>query len=1048
MTSLVLTDSSQLRDDGFEKLPDQIMYPYAEPYDLQTHRAREKPFRENHPQFNRPGLKHDLLVISSLVYYESSALDHAATKEAFGSSLHGTHPACNKRDQSTMSVYVQPGTLLQPWLLAFRHVMVSNGGKELRWIVFCIILVVLAGPSSQVPASTSEKLWEEISDVKTMMVTISDELQKFNSLYLSKLEYRMVSMATTLSSLDSNIKNLQERAHVWDTFQLHVSAWNEQINTLDKKMDILSRGQNKLLLVDGKVNSLLSLDYKMERMLEKMEEADDKLNSLGKTLESQSSGPLFSEFATRGALSTLKLIERKVDRIYGGLAQYGKPTAAHPGGHKPNKHRGDLAGGEESSKGKLVIRCNTPIIVEELLKDVSSKVDVIFDKVSQEEEDVILLKTALGDMQSTSSEGVEELNQPPEMKLLDKLWKRLTSPSKKTARALEGLESSVRFLGNTTSILMQDQAAVLDRLVTCCHRTGVELGTFTGNTELLLKRTESALNGLAHQGNSSMQVVEGLLREQRRLLEARGCGQYPGTVPEVSPAPAPAPTPPDVDLGSGDLEYIPAGRDDSEDGVQRWKISLSPTSYLPSGLAAFRNYRTSHVKVVWLQTNAYRGKDRKMPPVVFKASLTHPGSVVTGKMHITVNSATHAEMLADSSRAEGIEVEAWCILGKKGLRECGWRGPRCESWRSQVMRATISPSTPARARPVQFGPEGVEPDRQGLLYPVIQRRGSYRGSRQNFSLPWVEYKGGFGQLEQEFWFGNDFIHSYRASFIVRLGKVQGSLFVPAPNSIPLGFSSALKRSKTTTETSSSAPGKLSSVYKDSSSNSQLSTSDTQKKKSARQQKRRKPFLDTSSDSSSYDETEVIYVSTDNEDSDDNVDCQFCGKPFSGDKCGEKWISCGKCYQWCHELLTSEREVELRVELEAFNGSTAWAQYNTFRVDSEEHGYRLSVGGYSGNATDSLSEHNNKPFSTVDRTNDEAPPCCPCAPAYGGGWWFYSCFESNLNGVYYSPGDEPSRDSYRGLIWEHWLGDHSLRASVMMVRDRDYGFDDTIIPEDP
>nr|CAD7428241.1 unnamed protein product [Timema monikensis] len=678
MTSLVLPDSSQLTTDGFEKLPDQIMFPYAEPNNLQKHvLAAVTSDSQNLVGYN---LKGGCLVCLKVVAWVPLCWDqrgpavkwsssritkalwscsgrerilfhplphcllsvHRACNEiyqfamnvcmcnpAFGSSLHGTHPACNKRDQFTMSVYVQPSTLLQPWILAIRHVMVSNGGKELRWIVLCIILVVLAGPSSQVPTSTSEKLWEEISDVKTMMVTISDELQKFNSLYLSKLEYRMVTMATTLSSLDSNIKNLQERAHVWDTFQLHVSAWNEQINTLDKKMDILSRGQNKLLLVDGKVNSLLSLDYKMERMLEKMEEADDKLNSLGKTLESQSSGPLFSEFATRGALSTLKLIERKVDRIYGGLAQYGKPTAGHPGGHKPNKHRGDLAGGEESSKGKLVIRCNTPIIVEELLKDVSSKVDVIFDKVSQEEEDVILLKTALGDMQSTSSEGVEELNQPPEMKLLDKLWKRLTSPSKKTARALEGLESSVRFLGNTTSILMQDQAAVLDRLVTCCHRTGVELGTFTGNTELLLKRTESALNGLAHQGNSSMQVVEGLLREQRRLLETGGCGQYPGTVPEVSPAPAPAPTPPDVELGSGDLEYMPAGRDDSEDGG--------------------------------------RGKDRKMPPVVFKASLTHPGSVGAGKMHITVNSATYAEMLADSSRTEGIEVEAWCILGKKEL---------------------------------------------------------------------------------------------------------------------------------------------------------------------------------------------------------------------------------------------------------------------------------------------------------------------------------------------------------------------------------------------
>nr|CAD7453532.1 unnamed protein product [Timema tahoe] len=35
IASLVLTDSSQLTADGFEKLPDQIMYPYAEPYDLQ-----------------------------------------------------------------------------------------------------------------------------------------------------------------------------------------------------------------------------------------------------------------------------------------------------------------------------------------------------------------------------------------------------------------------------------------------------------------------------------------------------------------------------------------------------------------------------------------------------------------------------------------------------------------------------------------------------------------------------------------------------------------------------------------------------------------------------------------------------------------------------------------------------------------------------------------------------------------------------------------------------------------------------------------------------
>ena len=63
-------------------------------------------------------------------------------------------------------------------------------------------------------------------------------------------------------------------------------------------------------------------------------------------------------------------------------------------------------------------------------------------------------------------------------------------------------------------------------------------------------------------------------------------------------------------------------------------------------------------------------------------------------------------------------------------------------------------------------------------------------------------------------------------------------------------------------------------------------------------------------------------------------------------------------------------------------------FHVFRVDDEASDYQVWVGGYTGNASDSLSAHNGYKFSTVDRNNDEAPKCCPCAPAYGGGWWFY------------------------------------------------------------
>ena len=120
------------------------------------------------------------------------------------------------------------------------------------------------------------------------------------------------------------------------------------------------------------------------------------------------------------------------------------------------------------------------------------------------------------------------------------------------------------------------------------------------------------------------------------------------------------------------------------------------------------------------------------------------------------------------------------------------------------------------------------------------------------------------------------------------------------------------------------------------------------------------------------------------------------KMDSGEFYGEFWYG----NDFYSSFISAEGMI-LRVELEDFEGNTVYAQYDTFLVESEAENYRLWVGGYSGNATDSLSAHNGHRFSTLDRDNDEAPQCCPCAPAYGGGWWFYSCFESNLNGEYHT-----------------------------------------------
>ena len=62
---------------------------------------------------------------------------------------------------------------------------------------------------------------------------------------------------------------------------------------------------------------------------------------------------------------------------------------------------------------------------------------------------------------------------------------------------------------------------------------------------------------------------------------------------------------------------------------------------------------------------------------------------------------------------------------------------------------------------------------------------------------------------------------------------------------------------------------------------------------------------------------------------------------------------------------------------------------------------------------------------------------------------YSCFEANLNGEYFS--DPTQNGYYRGIIWELWLGDYSLKETKMMIRPSSYKTSQqvsSISPPDP
>ncbi|XP_076331651.1 techylectin-5B-like isoform X3 [Tachypleus tridentatus] len=127
-------------------------------------------------------------------------------------------------------------------------------------------------------------------------------------------------------------------------------------------------------------------------------------------------------------------------------------------------------------------------------------------------------------------------------------------------------------------------------------------------------------------------------------------------------------------------------------------------------------------------------------------------------------------------------------------------------------------------------------------------------------------------------------------------------------------------------------------------------------------------------------------------------------------------------------LTNQDSMVLRVDLEDFEGSRRYAEYDEFLVGSERELYKMNYKTYKGDAGNSLAHHNNMMFSTKDKDNDKYNGSC--AQSYKGGWWYNSCHHSNLNGLYYTE----NKVDATGVSWYQWKSKHgTLKTSEMKIR---------------
>ncbi|KAG7259972.1 hypothetical protein CRUP_036720 [Coryphaenoides rupestris] len=145
--------------------------------------------------------------------------------------------------------------------------------------------------------------------------------------------------------------------------------------------------------------------------------------------------------------------------------------------------------------------------------------------------------------------------------------------------------------------------------------------------------------------------------------------------------------------------------------------------------------------------------------------------------------------------------------------------------------------------------------------------------------------------------------------------------------------------------------------------------------------------------------------------------------------GEYWLGLEGIYK-----LGRQGDYKLLVELEDWMGKKVYAQYSSFHLEPEAEGYRLRLGTYQGNAGDSLSSHNGKQFTTLDRDKDGYAG--NCAHFQKGGWWYNSCGQANLNGVWYTGG--VYRSKYQdGIFWADYGGGfYSMKAVRILIRPID------------
>lgn len=300
--------------------------------------------------------------------------------------------------------------------------------------------------SPDISSSANEKLLE-------MMTKISLRLDSMDLHYHSKLEEKFVSMVQLLSSLDANVKQLQEKAQVWDIFRHHITSWSDNIKSTDQKIEILRRAMESLPVIE---NQLQNTDFKVQHIFDKVDGMNEKHHEVSKAL-----------------------IE---------IQQTQKAAQQQPTVRESTTKRPKNWSQEDFEQTEILMRLSK---LQRTLQSTCSsmrlgrEIEELKTTSSSESADVASLRALITKLNAN----------------IDKLpIRELKQHCKKHEKSLETLTSVVGQIDERTVRIFDVNSYQFKRTLASCKSGEHEILTFTTNADMLLKRVEASLKSLDAAG--------------------------------------------------------------------------------------------------------------------------------------------------------------------------------------------------------------------------------------------------------------------------------------------------------------------------------------------------------------------------------------------------------------------------------------------------------------------------------------------------------------------------------------------------------------------